>query len=240
MEDEGAFTIARLLHSADEDVIVEALKSQDSYYRWVFSYIYHMAKSGKLEKGRSLVLRYSELIAQLGFKLSGKAFFAIGGAWLYHFLKEETIDLSEAAVQASLDIILPLGFDVNARYEDGTQIVHYLLCAPSEANPRTVCTLATVLLENGADPCRLDDAGRSSFDFAETCSWTAQWYEALGNAGYDCKEVERHTGWLQWCHFIPSHAFVKTTGTDEQDLRKSSRAGLIRRRGVPRKGLDDE
>ena len=233
---EGFPTVARLLHAADEDALrndsdsisIELVKSDHDAAGLAGSRTeFEPAQyQSWLDRG--------ELLKQLGFQ-TGRSIISV---FVFYLVISCQI-IPRQSLAAMLSVLVKLGGDVNSVDFYGVQPLHWMMyCSSTEKNSDNFTALTVALLQNGADPCALDNDGSSTLEHAESHGWTVKWYKALEEAGFDVREVEREIEERQWCYH-QGGAYVLSTGVDEDDVVGPSTEGLSLRRAVVGDRLDE-
>ena len=229
-------TVARLLHAADEDIleivpgwiILDLGLSNDDAAGLPGS-----RTKFKPTQYQSWLDR-GELLKQLGFQLDSTVGFIFLVMCSSHKIPGESL-------AAMLSVLFKLCGDVNSADKFGMQPLQWMMyCSSIKEKSHNFTALAIALLQNGADPCALNSFGRSTLDYAEDYGCTVEWYEAVEEAGFDIREVEREIEKRKWYYNNPDHGFAeKITALDEDDVAAPSTEGLSHRRAIVGDRLDD-
>lgn len=153
------------------------------------------------------------------------------------------LKLSPEGIRSTLQIVLGLGADINARWR-GLPPLQCLFAIfgyldTNENQYDNMIEAATALLENGADLFALDDEGDSVFDVAEFGGKTSELSLALQRTGYDLDEVRYKIDLAQWYFDNPGHGDAESTAVDLSQIEPPSTAGLVARRVVAGDRLEE-
>lgn len=235
--------VIRLLHIADRDVIEGGAQTRVFFMSGVSEdsrYISSSRNSGELYHQMKT---YYEVLGPLGFVLREGEDEASFHYFVYIVLGGVNGDclLPVEYICTMVSILLKLGANISATDRIGRQALHWAFSIEDfqrRSDCRTTIDLATVLLENGADPCALDNYGYSSFDYAVLYDLTDAWYQALRQAGLDASVVERKTKERKWLFLCPGEGFARSTSIDK-DLTRPATEGFLRRRALAGDRLED-
>ena len=228
--------VVQLLHQAESDIVEDcSTSSTDILYRYVDELVSQAGKYGRLR-----TTKYLQRLKECGFIFDGKRSDEV--IFAFKRLLRSGNQVSAELISTILRILLNSGLDICAMeyYEYGA--VHILLLSEKleGRHAHNMIEIASALLQNGADPCALDYLGESPFDYAERHGWTAEWFEALGRAGYDIDEVKKETERRQWLFDHPGGAYVcERSGIDEEMVAPPARDGLVLRRAIVGDRLED-
>ena len=187
-------------------------------------------QKGNQERLMTKELLYLQRLKEYGLKFGYEIF--DGANYVFGEIVSSGDQVSAEMIGRKLQILLDLGLDVCATDYLGVPVLHWIFMETrNEAYSHNMIEVATAFLQNGADPCALDEDGNSSFDMAEYFGWTAEWSEVLERAGYDADEVEKETRRRKWLFHHPGDAYVHgRSGIDEDEVTPPSGKGLVRRR----------
>ena len=143
-------------------------------------------------------------------------------------------------IRSTLQIVLSLGADMNARWR-GFPLLNLLWGCKridtdnEESNTTLMTDIAIALLENGVDFLALSDDGLSVFNVAKHRGWTTELGLALQKTGYDFDEVRQETELAQLAFFHPGFSLARSTAVD----RSQSTAGVVSRRAIAGDRLEE-
>ena len=144
-------------------------------------------------------------------------------------------------IRSTLQILLSLGADINARWLGFPPLIYLFWGSVridtdnEESNTTVVTETVIVLLESGADLLALMDDGSSVFDAAEYNGRTSELALALQETGYDLDDVRQKIDLAQFLFFHPGVSLSRSTAVD----RSQSTAGVVSRRAIAGDRLED-
>ena len=228
--------VVQLLLQTESDILEDC--STFSYYYLAFYLRYKVLQAGKQERLMTTRLPYWQRLKECGFRFDPEILDTVAAAFFAQIISCDS-QVSADSISTFLQLLLDVGLEICAMDFVGFRALHLLLSS-KKLESRRLLENATAFLQNGADPCALDDWGMSPCDWAESYGWTAEWFEALERAGYDVDEVEEETERRQWIFHHPGDAFVSgRSGIDEDLVASPSREGLVLRRAVAGDRLDE-
>ena len=147
-------------------------------------------------------------------------------------------------IRSTLQIVLSLGADINARWRGSPLLNLFWGCKlidtdNEESNTTLMTDIAIALLENGVDPVALSDDGVSIFNVAEHTGWNSELAQALQRTGYNLGKVICKTLLAQLIFFRPGISLAKSTAVDRSQIKPPSTAGLVSRRAVAGDRLEE-
>ncbi|KAL8757874.1 MAG: hypothetical protein Q9199_001902 [Rusavskia elegans] len=232
--------VIEVLQQVDSDTM-EATSSSQDYL--IYCITTTQEDSGKLGRPKTLDSSYFQQLQQFKYSLD-----TLEDDWPAVFkwisqVQNVFDNLSLESIRSSLQILLGLGADIDARWI-GLPPLHYLFelhvrLDTNEEQYDNMIEVATALLENGADLFALDDKGDSVFDVAELRRRTSELSLALQRAGYDVEEVRHKIYLAQWAFRNPGHSLAESTALDRAQIEPPSTEGLVSRRVVHGDRLED-
>ena len=193
------------------------------------------------ERQMSIPLTYTQRLKQLGFSLDTLENDPPAIFWWMRLLVTGNSRPSLEFIRSSLQILLSLGADLNAR-SSGCPLLIYLFMSSrligeddEEPNTTMMTEILMALLENGVDLLALSDDGLSIFDLAEHTGLNSELAQALQRTGYDLGKVRYKTLLAQVIFFDPGVSLAESTAVD----RSQSTAGVVSRRAVAGDRLEE-
>ncbi|KAL8700426.1 MAG: hypothetical protein Q9201_005454 [Fulgogasparrea decipioides] len=230
--------VIELMQQAESDIMKPSFTSSLNF---IGSIGLSLKEWESLEKPITPDLPYIQRLKELGFRLNFQEdeedTVTALAIWI-HGVNRSPVRFSPRIIRTTLQTILDLGAEIWGCYP------LHIVFGPTgrdrtEEWAHNTFEIATALLQNGVDPCALDDFGYSAFDLAEMDNLSSIFLEALERAGYEIEEILHETARRQWCFKNPDHGFGGSTAVDDAQIARPSREGLVSRRAVRGDRLED-